>query len=115
MNKSTDAWISAAPKMAEIMHFHSGYPNKETAENVIWLALLMAVGGCDLMSPDKQIQGGLTMLRRYYTASVKMGLIDDNPELYNPSKVIWTPQLLTKANTGYIQLYRAFQGPITTH
>jgi hypothetical protein len=109
------AWGRLAPKMAAIMHSHSGYPNQETAENVVWLSLLMSMGRIEFMNHQEQIDGGTKIIGRYFKAANILGLLEFQHELYAIKDIEWTPDLLAKAYAGYAAMNRLFSGPTSEH
>jgi hypothetical protein len=114
MSATTRAWIEAAPRIAHMMEHHNGYPSATTAEHVIWMALLMVNGKLPFMNDD-QVKTGTLLIDRYYTVATTTGLIESNPELYNPLLIEWTDELESKAFTGFLALNRHFDGPLMEH
>ena len=107
MNPTTKAWIEAAPRIAHMLHKHSDYPNAMTAEGVIWLSLLWL--------KDQQYETGKHLIGRYMLIATTMGIIDHNPELYDPTQIQWSEQLEAKALSGFMELNKIFNGPIMEH
>ena len=93
---------------------HSTYPNAMTAEHVIWMALLMVNNKLPFLR-EGQVQTGTLLIDRYYTVALELGIIESDPELYNPLLIEWTDEMEAKAITGFVELNRHFDGPLMEH
>lgn len=114
MNPTTKAWIEAAPRIAHMLHKHSDYPNAMTAEGVIWLSLLMMNNKLPWLR-TQQYETGKLLVKRYMLVATKMGIIADDPELYDPTQIQWSEQLEAKALAAFMELNNIFDGPVMEH